>query len=74
MTESAEPWEYRVETVKNPDVKSIGNWMNRLGAEGWELVSMSTTVKTWLNVTGNDIVLVFKRRGLGEFEPEKEYY
>lgn len=74
MTESDDPWEYRVETVKNPDIKTIGNRLNIMGAEGWELVSFGTTVKTWLNVTGNDLVLVLKRRGLGPIEVEKEYY
>jgi hypothetical protein len=35
---------------------------------------MTTTVKTWINVTGNDLVFVFKRPGLGEYTPEKEWY
>jgi hypothetical protein len=73
MVEHA-PWEYRVETVKNPDVKELRSVLNRIGSEGWELVSMTTTVKTWINVTGNDLVFVFKRPGLGEYTPEKEWY
>jgi Domain of unknown function (DUF4177) len=41
--------------------------LNRLGADGWELVSMTSTIKTILNVTGNDLVLTFKQPGLGEW-------
>ncbi len=70
----AEPWEYLVETLKNPDVGDLRNRLNRLGAEGWELVSMTTTVKTWSNLTGNDLVCVLKRPGVGAFEPEREFY
>lgn len=69
-----EPWEYRVEAVKNPDVKTVGDTLNRLGAEGWELVSTVSTVKTWLNVTGNDLVFVFKRPGVGPFAPPEAIY
>lgn len=31
-----------------------------------------STAKTWLNMTGNDLVFVFKRRGRGYFEPRPE--
>jgi hypothetical protein len=37
--------------------------MNALGREGWELVTSLTTVKTWMNVSGNDLVFVFKKPG-----------
>jgi Domain of unknown function (DUF4177) len=67
-------WEYLVETVKNPEIASLRDQLNRLGADGWELVAMTTTVKTWLNLTGNDLVLTFKRPGPGAFvrRPEDE--
>ena len=39
--------------------------MNLLGADGWELVTAVTTVKTWFNLTGNDLVFVFKKPGAG---------
>lgn len=58
-------WEYRVETVKNPEVHSLGEHLNRLGAEGWELMSTVSTIKTWVNLSGNDIVIVMKREGVG---------
>jgi hypothetical protein len=63
-----------VETVKNPAVPSIQDDINRLGAEGWELVSTVTTVKSWVNMTGNDLVLIFKRPGVGPYteRPEDE--
>jgi hypothetical protein len=32
MVEHA-PWEYRVETVKNPDVKELRSVLNRIGSE-----------------------------------------
>jgi hypothetical protein len=54
-------WEYAVYTAKVPDVSRIQGDLERFGEGGWELVSMTTTVKTWWNVTGNDLVLVFKR-------------
>lgn len=68
----AEPWEYRVEVIKNPEVSALGDRLNRLGSEGWELVSNVSTVKTWVNLTGNDLVFVFKRPGLGKFTERPE--
>jgi hypothetical protein len=60
-------WEYRVETIKNPDVGSLQDRLNKLGADGWELVAVTSTVKTMVNLTGNDLVLTFKRPGVGEW-------
>lgn len=65
-------WQYLVKTVKNPDVGSLQNRINQLGAEGWELVSMVSTIKTWVNLTGNDLVLTLKRPGLGEFTEQPD--
>jgi len=56
-------WEYKVLTLKNPDVSLLERRLSRYGAAGWELVSAVTTVKTWVNLSGNDLVLVFKRLG-----------
>lgn len=70
-----EPWEYRIEVIKTPELRSITSTLNRLGAEGWELVSTVSTVKTLINVTGNDLGFLFKRPGLGAFEtPEAVPY
>jgi hypothetical protein len=66
------PWQYRVEVFKNPEVTDMTDRLNRLGADDWELVSGVSTVKTWVNLTGNDLVLVFKRPGRGEFTPKPE--
>jgi hypothetical protein len=30
------------------------------GSAGWELASITTTVETWVNRSGNDLVAVFK--------------
>lgn len=54
-------WEYRVITFKNPQVKAMEQVLSGFGVAGWELVSFSTTVKTWVNLSGNDLVAVFKR-------------
>src|SRR2546423_13984027 len=54
-------WEYFVGAIKAPAVATLQDGLNRLGAEGWEVVSISTTVKTMINVTGNDLVVVAKR-------------
>jgi Domain of unknown function (DUF4177) len=65
----APPWEYRVEIVKNPEVtagrhpgRSLEERLNRLGAAGWELVAVTTTVKA-VSVAGNDLVLCSSGRG-----------
>jgi hypothetical protein len=69
---AVESWEYHVEVFSNPEVLRLGDTLNRLGADGWELVSTVTTVKTWVNLTGNDLVFVFKRRGRGPFTERPE--
>lgn len=63
---AAVQWEYRVETFLNMEGARMRNDLNRIGADGWELVGMSTTVKK-IAALGNEMVLVFKRPGLGEF-------
>jgi hypothetical protein len=55
-------WEYRVVTLKIYNVNAMQDWLNDYGLAGWELITLSTTVKTWLNVTGNDLVEVMKRK------------
>jgi hypothetical protein len=49
--------------AKNTQVYELTDSMNALGREGWELVTSLTTVKTWMNVSGNDLVFVFKKPG-----------
>lgn len=65
-------WEYHLKVVKNPDLGQLGDSLNRLGSQGWELVSTLSTVKTWVNMSGNDLVFVFKRRGTGHFTQRPE--
>lgn len=57
-------WSYFTLTLKNPDIAKLDGRINALGAEGWELVTALSTIKTWLNVTGNDLVLLFKKAGV----------
>lgn len=65
-------WQYRVEVFKNPDVAGVANDLNRLGADGWELVEVASTVKTWVNLSGNDLVFVLKKPGRGTFTERPE--
>jgi len=62
--DSTEEWSYYAWLVKIPSVTKLTEGLNGLGREGWELATSITTVKTWLNLTGNDLVFVFKKRGL----------
>jgi|LakMenE01Jun11ns_1017448.scaffolds.fasta_scaffold7876131_1 hypothetical protein len=56
-------WSYYSWVAKNTQVYELTDSMNALGREGWELVTSLTTVKTWMNVSGNDLVFVFKKPG-----------
>jgi hypothetical protein len=67
-------WEYRVEMFKNPSAWVQHNFMSpedmqerlgRFGAFGWELVSVTSTVKTRVDAS-NDLILIFKRPVLPE--------
>ena len=58
-------WSYFAWVVKVPSVNKLMEGLNVLGADGWELVTSATTVKTWINLTGNDLVFVFKKAGTG---------
>ncbi len=58
-------WSYFVLTIGNPSLSLLQSQLSELGADGWELVTSMTTVKTWINMTGNDLVFVFKKPGLG---------
>jgi hypothetical protein len=46
-------WEYRVVIFKIYDVGASERQLRDFGVAGWELVTLPTTVKTWLNVTGD---------------------
>ncbi len=61
-----ETWSYYTLVIKNSTIHTLDDRLNALGAEGWELATSLTTVKTWVNLTGNDLVLVFKKRGTNE--------
>ena len=65
------PWSYFTFVAKNNDVHSLDESLNALGAEGWELATSLTTVKTWVNMTGNDLLLVFKKPG-DNLKPSRE--
>lgn len=58
-------WSYFVFTAKIPELHRLNEALNTLGADGWELVTSLSTVKSWINVSGNDMVLLFKRQGVG---------
>jgi hypothetical protein len=67
-------WEYRVEMFKNPSAWVQSSFMSpedmqerlgRFGAFGWELVSVTSTVKTRVDAP-NDLILIFKRPVLPE--------
>jgi hypothetical protein len=66
-----ESWSYFSWVVKVPSVYQLDETMNLLGAEGWELVAASTTVKTIINWTGNDLIFIFKAPGAGR-QPSKD--
>lgn len=61
-----ETWSYYTLVIKNSTIHTLDDRLNALGAEGWEMATSLTTVKTWVNLTGNDLVLVFKKRGANE--------
>ena len=63
--EESEVWSYYAWVVKVPSVNKLTEGLNGLGQEGWDLSTSITTVKTWINLTGNDMVFVFKKRGAG---------
>jgi hypothetical protein len=63
---SDQQWSYHAWVVKTPGVNGLTETMNAFGLEGWEMVTSVTTVKTWLNVSGNDLVFVFKKPGAGQ--------
>lgn len=59
-------WEYRVESFFNVESDRMQNTLNQLGADGWELVSMASTVKK-IAAVGNELRCVLKRQGVGQF-------
>lgn len=61
----ADQWSYYAWLVKIPGLKELNTHLAGFGVEGWELVTSMTTVKTWVNLSGNDLVLIFKKPGLG---------
>ena len=62
-------WEYRVVTFQNTEIGVIERELDGWGAAGWELVSLSTTVKFWGRaVNTNSLVGVMKRPALGEVD------
>jgi hypothetical protein len=65
-------WEYMVASVKTADARQLRSQLNGLGAQGWELVSLTSTVKQITGTGGNDLIAVLKRRGLGEIEREED--
>jgi len=72
-----EQWSYATVVIGNTDVSKakmapgaqLTERLNQMGADGWELVTSLTTVKTMLNLTGNELVFVFKKPGIGHTPP-----
>ena len=64
-------WSYWTLAFRNRDVHNLTATLNDLGREHWELVSSLSTVKTWGNISGNDLVMIFKKPGAG-LSPSRE--
>lgn len=62
----AVPWEYKVLTFQNTEIDKIEAVLGEWGKAGWELVTLSTTVKHFAAVNTNTLVGVLKRPGVGE--------
>jgi len=65
MTDNETTWSYFTWNAKVPSVTSLNDGFTLLGELGWELATSMSTVKSLLNVTGNDLIFVFKKRGTG---------
>jgi hypothetical protein len=63
-------WSYFTLVVKNMELAELDDKLNELGADGWELTASLSTVKTWVNLSGNDLVLLFKKPGAGHRPPD----
>jgi hypothetical protein len=68
-SQKAEGWSYFTWVAKVPSTNSLNSGFNLLGQDGWELVSSSTTVKSMVNLTGNDLIFIFKKPGAGHQVP-----
>lgn len=58
-------WSYYTLVVRNSEARDLDDTLNTFGADGWEMVSAVSTVKTWFNLRGNEIVMVLKKPGAG---------
>ncbi len=65
MSEIETAWSYYTWHAKVPSINSLNEGFTLLGEQGWELVTSVSTVKTWMNMTGNDLIFVFKKPGKG---------
>jgi hypothetical protein len=65
-------WEYKVDLISNTGAEQrLRHVLNARGADGWELVSLAPRVKSAVgNITGGDLFAVFKRPGVGKFDPD----
>jgi len=65
-TIEAVPWEYKVVTFQTPEIEILEKELSGWGAAGWELVSLTSTIKVWnVAVHPNSLVAVLKRPGVG---------
>ena len=65
-------WEYLVQLVDNTDMNSgrLQHVLNWRSSQGWELVSLAPRVKPVMGqLQGGDVMAVFKRAGVGSFDP-----
>ena len=54
-------WQYQTYVMKNPEIATLDRTLSYFGRGGWELVTMTSTIKFWNRALGNDLVLVLKR-------------
>ena len=53
-------WEYRVVMMSNDEMRHVQNDLGSYGRAGWELVTVTTTVKKSIAYS-DDMVLILKR-------------
>lgn len=54
-------WEYVTHVISNPEIHKLDETLKFFGHGGWELLTMTSTIKFSNRAFGNELVLVFKR-------------
>lgn len=76
MAAATDAWSYFVLSSKNlmaSNTDPLQESLTKLGEDGWEMVAATSTVKTWFNMSGNDLLFVFKKPGAGHRPPWPTY-